>query len=67
MRETYGLRKRVEVVKGCREVGKKDMRLNEAMPRMKVDPESYEVWADGVKMVAEPSVELPGTQGVYLY
>lgn len=63
----YGLKKRVEVVKGCRDIGKKDMRLNEAMPEMRVDPETYEVWADGVKCEAEPSTVLPGTQAAYLY
>lgn len=37
----YGLRKRVEPVMGCRTVGKKDMRFNDATPRMRVDPETY--------------------------
>ena len=39
--ESYKLRKRVEVVKNCRGIGKKDMKYNDAMPRMKVDPERY--------------------------
>lgn len=39
--QTYGLRKRVEPVKNCRNVGKKDMKFNDTMPKMKVDPESY--------------------------
>ena len=39
--EKYGLRKRVEAVKGCRNVGKKNMRWNDARPKMKVDPERY--------------------------
>lgn len=39
--QTYGLRKRIEAVKGCRTVGKKDMKFNDVMPKMKVDPESY--------------------------
>lgn len=38
---TYNLRKRIEVVKNCRKVGKKDMKYNDSMPRMKVDPETY--------------------------
>ena len=37
----YGLRKRVEPVRGCRSVGKRDMKFNDAMPRMRVDPEKY--------------------------
>lgn len=37
----YGLRKRVEAVKGCRKIGKKDMRFNDVQPKMNVDPERY--------------------------
>lgn len=37
----YGLKAKVEAVKGCRTVGKKDMKWNDAMPKMKVDPETY--------------------------
>ncbi|MCJ1483685.1 Urease [Schaereria dolodes] len=37
----YNLKKRVEVVKNCRNIGKKDMKYNDTMPKMKVDPESY--------------------------
>ena len=47
--QTYGLRKRIEAVKNCRTVGKKDMKFNDTMPKMKVDPESY---------VRRPSAEL---------
>jgi urease alpha subunit len=39
--ETYGLKKRFEAVKNCRNIGKKDMKYNDVMPKMKVDPESY--------------------------
>ena len=39
--ETYGLKKRIEAVKGCRTVTKRDMKFNDAMPKMKVDPETY--------------------------
>lgn len=38
---TYNLRKRVEPVKNCRSIGKKDMKYNDVMPKMKVDPETY--------------------------
>ena len=38
---SYNLRKRVEAVKNCRKIGKKDMKFNDNMPRMKVDPETY--------------------------
>ncbi|KAJ9151999.1 Urease [Pleurostoma richardsiae] len=63
----YGLRSRVEPVRGCRAVGKADMRHNGAMPRMRVDPERYTVEADGVVCAAEPSAELPLTQAYFVY
>lgn len=65
--QTYNLRKRVEPVRGCRSVGKKDMRYNDAMPRMRVDPESYTVEADGQACEAEPSETLPLTQSYFVY
>jgi urease len=39
--EKYALHKRVEPVKNCRNIGKKDMKWNDVMPKMKVDPERY--------------------------
>ncbi|KAF7713812.1 Urease [Penicillium ucsense] len=65
--QSYGLRKRVEAVKGCRTVSKKDMKFNDAMPKMKVDPESYTVEADGMLCDAEPSSELPLTQAYFIF
>ena len=65
--DTYGLRSRVEPVRGCRNLTKKDMRLNDAMPKMRVDPESYVVEADGVVCSAEPADELPLSQTWYVY
>lgn len=64
---SYGLRKRVEAVKGCRTIGKKDMKFNAAMPRMRVDPERYTVEADGQILTAEPATELPLTQSFFVY
>ena len=59
--DTYELKSRIEAVKGCRNVSKKDMKWNSTMPKMKVDPETYRVEADGVHMVAEP---MQGDEGV---
>ncbi|KAF2458201.1 hypothetical protein BDY21DRAFT_215182 [Lineolata rhizophorae] len=39
--KSYNLRKRVEAVRNCRAIGKKDMKYNDSMPKMKVDPERY--------------------------
>lgn len=57
--ESYKLNKRGVPVRGCRKVTKKDMKWNDATPKMRVDPESYEVTADGVVMDVEPAVKLP--------
>ena len=54
-------------MKNCRNIGKKDMKFNDTMPKMKVDPESYTVEADGVICTAEPATSLPLTQGSYIY
>ncbi|KAI9171643.1 Urease [Paramyrothecium foliicola] len=64
---SYGLRSRVEAVKGCRSVGKRDMKYNSAQPRMRVDPESYVVEADGKVCDAEPAESLPLTQQFFVF
>ncbi|KAI0360098.1 urease [Trametes cingulata] len=56
---SYGLKKRFEAVRECRSVTKKHMKWNDATPRMKVDPESYEVHADGELADIEPAERLP--------
>jgi urease len=64
---SYGLRKRVEAVRGCRGIGKADMKYNDTMPRMRVDPESYTVEADGVVCEAAPAETLPLSQPWFVY
>ncbi|CAL1716377.1 unnamed protein product [Somion occarium] len=56
---SYHLSKRFEPVKNCREVTKKDMKWNDATPKMKVDPEPYDVHADGEWAYVEPAERLP--------
>jgi urease subunit alpha len=63
----YGLRKRIEPVRGCRSVTKKDLKWNDATPKIEVDPESYEVRADGELLVCEPAKALPLTQLYHLF
>lgn len=65
--QAYNLKKRVEPVKNCRGVSKKNMWYNDTMPRMRVDPERYTVEADGVVCTAEPSTELPLAQAYFVY
>ncbi len=43
------------------------MKFNDAMPKMKVDPENYRVEADGVHMVCEAATSLPLTQAAFVY
>ncbi|ATB45270.1 urease subunit alpha [Corallococcus macrosporus] len=57
-----GLTKRLVAVSGCRDLGKKDMKLNDAMPAITVDPETYEVRADGELLRCEPATRLPLAQ-----
>ncbi|KAL0063479.1 Urease [Marasmius tenuissimus] len=53
-----GRRRRYEAVRGCREVKKSDMKWNSATPKVEVDPERYEVQADGVVVSGEPGKTL---------
>ena len=48
-------------------IGKKDMIHNDATPNIEVDPETYEVRADGVLLTCEPAVELPMAQRYFLF
>jgi urease subunit alpha len=64
---TLGLRKRTVAVEHCRDIGKKDMLHNSAMPHIEVDPETYEVRADGVHLTCEPMAELPLAQRYFLF
>jgi urease subunit alpha len=62
IREKLGLQKTTLPVVGCRSIGKADMRHNSAMPELSVDPETYEVRADGELLHCEPAKQLPLTQ-----
>src|SRR5690606_27966417 len=57
-----GLAKRLVAVRDTRNVRKADMRLNDNAPRIEVDPETYEVRADGLLLTCEPAAALPLTQ-----
>jgi len=62
-----GLTRRIETVKNCRTIGKRDMVLNSATPSMEVDPETYEVRADGELLTCEPARVLPLAQRYFLF
>ncbi len=62
-----GLQKRVEAVWRCRSIGKRDLKLNDALPRVEVDPETYVVKADGRRLTCEPLAVLPMAQRYFLF
>jgi urease subunit alpha len=62
-----GLRKRLAAVRGTRTVRKRDMVLNDALPAMEVDPQTYEVRADGELLTCEPATVLPLAQRYFLF
>jgi urease subunit alpha len=65
--KALGLAKETVAVHGTRGIGKADMRLNDATPHIDVDPETYEVRADGELLTCEPATELPLAQRYFLY
>ncbi|GAB3850808.1 urease subunit alpha [Hymenobacter terrigena] len=62
VRADYGLTKQVVAVRNCRNIGKKDMALNDYLPNISVDPETYRVMVDGVHLTCEPAATLPLAQ-----
>ncbi len=62
-----GLQKRVAAVKKCRGIGKRDMKLNDALPHIDVDPETYVVKADGQVLTCDPLAVLPMAQRYFLF
>ncbi|MDZ4717274.1 MAG: urease subunit alpha [Roseiflexaceae bacterium] len=64
--ERLGLNRRCVAVQGCRSIGKQDMVRNNSMPAIEVNPETYQVFVDGVLATCEPAETLPLTQLYYL-
>ena len=62
-----GLQKRIAAVKNCRSVKKRDLKLNDYLPKIEVDSETYVVTADGVRLTCEPAVVLPMAQRYFLF
>ncbi len=62
-----GLSRRLEPVRHCRGLSKRDMVLNDALPRIEVDPETYTVKADGRVLTCEPAKVLPMAQRYFLF
>ena len=62
-----GLRKEAIAVSGTRELSKQDMKVNNALPRIEVDSETYEVRADGELLTCEPATVVPMAQRYFLF
>jgi urease subunit alpha len=67
VKETLGLSKQILAVENIRQQGKDSMLLNNYRPFIEVDPETYEVRADGILLTCEPAEELPMAQRYFLY
>ncbi|SDY12135.1 urease subunit alpha [Citreimonas salinaria] len=67
IRDALGLAKDTIAVQGTRGVTKRDLKLNDALPKVEVDPETYEVRADGELLTCEPAETLPMAQRYFLF
>jgi len=65
--ERLGLAKHTVAVAGTRAIGKNDMVLNDALPEIEINPQTYEVRADGELLTFEPAAELPMAQRYFLF
>jgi len=65
--DQLGLQKKAVASSGTRTLTKKDLKLNDATPKMEVDPETYEVRADGQLLTCEPATVLPMAQRYFLF
>ncbi|MFP6862953.1 urease subunit alpha [Pseudomonas sp.] len=65
--EQLGLKKKIGVVRGCREVQKTDLIHNDYLPTIEVDPQNYQVKADGQLLWCEPADVLPMAQRYFLF
>ena len=62
-----GLQRRLVPVTGCRTIKKTDLKLNDALPNIEVNPETYEVRADGDVLHSDPVETLPLAQRYFLF
>ncbi len=65
--QKLGLKRRIGIVHDARQVGKKDMILNDYQPLIEVDPQTYQVRADGQLLTCQPASVLPMAQRYFLF
>ena len=59
--------KETVAIQNTRNIGKQDLKLNDATPEVEVHPETYEVRADGELLTCQPATELPMAQRYFLF
>ncbi|RZB73317.1 Urease isoform E [Glycine soja] len=67
VKASYGLNKRVEAVKNVRKLTKRDMKLNDTLPQITVDPETYTVTADGEVLTCTAAKTVPLSRNYFLF
>tara|TARA_R110002124_G_scaffold205656_1_gene372096 strand:- start:45383 stop:47092 length:1710 start_codon:yes stop_codon:yes gene_type:complete len=67
VRDAYGLAKETIAVLNTRNIGKSDLKLNDALPHVEVHPETYEVRADGELLTCAPAEVLPMAQRYFMF
>ena len=67
IKERLGLQRQVLPVEHCRDIGKKDMKNNDVIAQIEVNPENYEVRVDGERITCEAAEELPLAQRYFLF
>ncbi|KAL0364302.1 UNVERIFIED_CONTAM: Urease [Sesamum angustifolium] len=67
VKEEYGLKKRVEAVSNVRRLTKLDMKLNDALPHITVDPETYTVTADGEDLTCTAATTVPLSRNYFFF
>jgi urease subunit alpha len=65
--DRYDLKRQVVAVENCRSIGKKDMKNNDALPKIEVNPDTYQVTVDGELATCEPASVLPLAQRYFLF
>ena len=65
--QELGLQKAIIPVRNTRDIGKKDLILNDSLPKIEVDPETYIVKADGEELHCEPAEVVPLAQRYFLF
>ena len=65
--DALGLAKQTLAVENTRDIGKRDLKLNDHLPKIEVHPETYEVRADGELLTCQPAQELPMAQRYFLF